>query len=140
MTGIKCEIKVVSRQKMGRETEVTEEVYEGNYLDRGDKKYLSYKRHTEDGGIDCLLSYGAGKMTLSQQGGLKAKLEFIPGKKTDNLYQTPIGNMMVPVYTRGLSIHDKKDTIEIMLDYDIATADAIRTLMEITVRIIDNKQ
>ena len=41
MTGIKCEIKVVSRQKMGSETEVTEEVYEGNYLDRGDKKYLS---------------------------------------------------------------------------------------------------
>ena len=140
MTGIKCEIKVVSRQKMGSETEVTEEVYEGNYLDRGDKKYLAYKRHTEDGDIECLLSYGAGKMTLSQQGGLKSKLEFIPGKKTDNLYKTPMGNMMVPVYTRGLSIHDKKEIIEIMLDYDIATADAIRTLMEITVRIIDNKQ
>ncbi|MBQ6463898.1 MAG: DUF1934 domain-containing protein [Pseudobutyrivibrio sp.] len=140
MTGIKCEIKVVSRQKMGRETETTTEVYAGTYLDRGDKKYLSYKRHTEDGDIDCLLSYGAGKMSLSQQGGLKSKLEFIPGKKTDNLYQTPMGNMTVPVYTRGLSIHDKKDTIEIMLDYDIATRDAIRTLMEITVRIIDNKQ
>ncbi|SFH78931.1 Uncharacterized beta-barrel protein YwiB, DUF1934 family [Pseudobutyrivibrio sp. OR37] len=135
MTGIKCEVKVVSRQKMGNEREVTEEVYQGTYLDRGDKKYLSYKRHTEDGDIDCLLSYGAGKMTLSQQGAMKSKLEFVPGKKTENMYQTPIGNMMVPVFTRGLSVHDKKDTIEIMLDYDIATGDAIQTLMEITVTI-----
>ena len=133
MTGINCKIKVVSRQTMGSDKEVTTEVYEGTYLDRGEKKYLSYKRHTEDGDIDCLLSYGAGRMTLSQQGGLKSKLEFVPGKKTDNMYHTPMGNLMVPVFTRGLSIYDKKDSIEIMLDYDIATADAIQTLMEITV-------
>ena len=135
MTGIKCNIKVVSRQTMGDDKEVTTEEYQGTYLDRGDKKYLSYKRHTEDGDVECLLSYGSGRMTLSQQGGLKSKLEFIPGKKTDNMYHTPMGNMIVPIYTRGLSINQKTEAIEIMLDYDIATADAIQTIMEITVTI-----
>lgn len=136
MTGIKCEITIISNQKMGNDREVTKETYEGMFLDRGEKKYLSYKRQTEDGQIDCLLSYGSGRITMSQQGGLKSKLEFVPGKKTENMYQTPMGHMVVPVYTRGLSIRNNSDTIEIMLDYDIALADAIQTYMEITIKMI----
>ncbi len=132
MTGQSCEVKVRSKQTMGKESEITEEVYQGTYLDRGEKKYLSYKRTTEDGSVDCLLTIGAGRMTMSQTGSLKSKLEFIPGQTTKNTYSTPMGNMTIPVFTRGLSVHDKKETIDIMIDYDIAMGDAIVTMMEIT--------
>ena len=133
----KCEIKVCSKQKMGKETETTEVVYPGKFIDRGEKKYISYKRSTEDGEVDCLLSYSKGQMAMSQQGGVRSKMEFVPGKTTSNAYMTPLGNMNLPVYTRGFSIDEKTDRIDIMVDYDIATGDAIETKINITAKFLE---
>ncbi len=135
MTGKDCEIKIISRQTMGRDRETIEETYKGSFLDRGEKKYLSYKRHTEDGDVECLLSIGKGIITMNQHGKINSRLEFIPGKKTENKYTTSMGNMNIPVFTRGLSIKNGQEIIEIMLDYDIATTEAIHTIMEIEVKL-----
>ncbi len=132
----KCEIRVQSKQVMGKDTEVTEVEYPGRFVDRGEKKYLSYKRSTEDGEVDCLLSYSKGVMIMSQQGGVRSKMEFIPGKTTSNPYMTPLGNMSIPVYTRGMSFETRDDVINVMIDYDIATGDAIQTLINITARLL----
>ncbi|MCR4695404.1 MAG: DUF1934 domain-containing protein [Pseudobutyrivibrio sp.] len=135
MGGRQCEIQVNSCQVLGDDTEETLDMYKGNYLDRGDKKYLSYRRETEDGQVECLLSYEAGRITMSQQGGVRSKMEFVPGKKTISQYLTPLGNMDIPIYTRGLSVEEKDETLNIMIDYDIATDDAIKTRIDINVTL-----
>ncbi len=134
MTGEKCNITLSSKQALGPQTETTTEEYTGAYIDRGTKRYLSYKRQTEEGYIDCLLSYGANRLTMTQKGAVNSKMEFAPGRSTTNLYDTPAGTLELTVYTRHMIIDHTGDMIKITLDYDlIAGGEPINTIIDITV-------
>lgn len=135
MAGNSCKITVQSRQKMGAEQEVSEESYLGSYIDRGDKKYLSYRRTTEDGVIECLMAFNRKSFTMTQKGGLNSKIELVPGKKTSNKYSTPIGDLSIDIFTRHYQVIEEGNNIAIGIEYDIVTgADAIQTSMEINVK------
>ncbi|MCR5580443.1 MAG: DUF1934 domain-containing protein [Pseudobutyrivibrio sp.] len=134
MVGNKCKISLHSSQKMGGDREVTEESYEGTYIERGQKKYISYKRSTEDGEIDCLISFNRKSMNLTQKGMLNSKLELIPGKETSNVYGTPMGNLNLAVYTRHYQVVETQDSVKLIIDYDIVTGtEPIETSMDILV-------
>lgn len=135
MAGIECEVFLESRQKMNGETENSKENYTGNLIERETKKYLSYKRKTEDGEIDCLLSFNRKGITISQKGQLNSKLELIPGQKTVNAYATPMGTLNLEVYTRRFELVESEGSIKIVIDYDIVLGgDAIQTNMDIRVK------
>ncbi len=132
----KCVISLTSRQKMGGDQEVTEENYEGKFFERGDKKYLSYKRVSEDGQVDCLISFNRKSLTMTQKGSLNSKLELIVGTQTTNVYGTPMGNLNLSIYTRHYQIVETADSIKILMDYDIiAGAEPIQTSMDIVVNL-----
>ncbi len=134
MQGNTCKITLHSCQRMGADKDVTDEVYQGNYIDRGGKKYISYKRSTEDGEIDCLISFDRKSMTLTQKGTLNSKLELIPGQETTNVYGTPMGNLNLKIFTRHYQVIETEGTAKLIIDYDIITGpDAIQTEMDILV-------
>ena len=134
MAGIKCNIRLHSSQQMGHDKEETTEKYEGSFMDRGGKKYISYKRKTEDGEVDCLISYDRKGLTLTQKGALKSKLELIPGQKTNNEYSTHMGALNLPIFTRRFDLRETASSAVLVIDYDIvAGGDPIITKMEIEI-------
>ena len=135
MTGINCKIALESRQKMGSEAESNLEKYEGTLNLREGKSYLSYKRASEDGPINCMISFNRKGFTMIQKGPINSKLELIPGSETHNIYGTPMGNLDLKIYTRHYQLIESKNSIKILIDYDIITgAEAIQTSMDISVR------
>ncbi len=135
MPGTKCTISLDSRQRMNGDTENTKEQYEGTFVERESKKYLSYKRKTEDGNVDCLISFNRRSITITQKGQLNSKLELIPGKKTINVYNTPMGALNLQVFTRRYEVIEQKDILKISIEYDIITgADAIQTSMNLEIK------
>lgn len=133
MAQIPCSIKVHSRQVMGHDRDETIEEYEGAFMDRADKKYLSYKR--DDGECHCsvLLCFTGDRLVLKQQGDINSVMEFQAGKKTVNEYGTPAGKLMLSLFTRELEIWQGKDNIDILMDYDLITGgEPIQNRMHIT--------
>ena len=134
MAGIDCKIKLHSKQQMGADQEITEETYSGSYIDRGDKKYISYKRQSEEGEIDCLISFNHRSMTMNQKGALNSKLLLEPGKKTDNAYSTPVGTLSLQIFTRHYQVVESKNEVKLIIDYDIVTGtEPISTSMDILI-------
>ncbi|MCR5196239.1 MAG: DUF1934 domain-containing protein [Pseudobutyrivibrio sp.] len=134
MAGNKCTINLLSKQKMGGEQEQNQESYSGSFMDREGKRFLSYKRITEDGQIDCLIAFDRKSLTMTQKGVLNSKLELIPGTKTRNVYGTPMGDLSIQIYTRHYQVIETQMTIKILLDYDIVTgAEPIETSMDIEI-------
>ena len=136
MAGSKCNIILKSTQKMGADKECTEESYVGSFMDRAGKKYLTYTRASEDGEIDCLISFDRKSLTMTQRGGLNSKLELVPGQQTENIYGTPMGDLTIHIFTRHYQVVETKETIKILLDYDIVTgAEPIETSMDILISL-----
>lgn len=136
MAGQSCKISLHSKQRMGADEENSEESYLGSFIERGDKKYLSYKRTTEDGVIDCLISFNRKSFSMTQKGALTSKIELVAGQSTHNDYNTPVGRLSLEIFTRRYEVIEVGNNIRIIIDYDIVTGgDAIQTNMDINVRI-----
>ena len=139
MDGIKCSITVQSNQTLEGQKDSNTEVYIGQYYDRLEKRYLSYKRPSEEGEVSVLINFGEASMTLTQQGAVHSKMQFVPGQVTYNDYNTPAGKLSLPVETKSYSMVQKDDFIEIKLLYHIlmGQGDGIRTDMIIYAKIVD---
>ena len=135
MAGEKCKINLYSTQKMGGEQEQIMDQYQGSFIERENRRYLSYTRHSEDGEIDCLISFDRRSISMTQKGALRSKLELMPGKQTNNEYNTPFGLITLQVFTRRYEMIEQKNSFKLIIDYDIITGpDPIQTQMEIVVQ------
>ena len=129
-----CKIHLQSRQKMGPDDETTNQEYVGELAERDDRRYLSYQRLSEDGEISCLISFERRSLSMTQKGALNSKLELMPGKKTENVYSTPMGDLNLEIFTRTYNVLEMDGVIKLQLDYDILTGgDPIRTSMDIEI-------
>lgn len=129
-----CKIHLQSRQKMGTDEEKTDNEYLGEMAERNDRRYLSYQRGSEDGEISCLISFDRRSLTITQKGATNSKLELFPGKRTENKYSTPIGDLNLGIFTRRYDVVELQDEIRINISYDILTGgDPISTDMDIKI-------
>ncbi|MBR5637710.1 MAG: DUF1934 domain-containing protein [Pseudobutyrivibrio sp.] len=130
-----CKIHLQSRQKMGEDDETTNQEYLGEIAERDGRRYLSYQRSSEDGDISCLISFDRRKLSMTQKGALNSKLELMPGKKTENIYSTPMGDLNLAIFTREYQVTETSEGIKLILDYDIITGgEPIRTSMDIEIK------
>lgn len=137
MNPVKCKIVLESYQMLGNERDETKEVYEGTYMDRGEKKYLSYKRVDDGDECNVLIAFDGNGMTLSQSGALNSKLTFVEGQKTLNDYGTPAGIMQLELYTKQYKVMMLRNTIDLKLNYELVLGrDAIRTNMHLFVEML----
>lgn len=135
MAGQTCKINLNSIQKMGGEQEHIMDQYQGSFIERENRRYLSYTRHTEEGEIDCLISFDRRSLSMTQKGALRSKLELMPGKQTNNEYNTPFGMINLQVFTRRYEVVEQRNSMKLIIDYDIITGpDPIQTQMEIVVQ------
>ena len=129
-----CKIHLQSRQKMGADDETTNQEYMGEMAESNDRRYLSYQRSCEDGEISCMISFDRRSLSMTQKGALNSRLELFPGKQTQNIYSTPMGDLNLAIFTRNYQMVEAGNTIKLVLDYDIITGgDPIRTSMDIEI-------
>ncbi len=131
-----CRVRVISRQKMGPDTDETIEEMKGAFLERGGKKYISYKRSFEGGSCDVLLTVTMTQLLQAQQGDIISRMEFVAGQRTINTYQTPMGKLDLSIFTRRYSVKQVKNSLTIDMEYDLITgAEPIATHMIIEVEL-----
>jgi uncharacterized beta-barrel protein YwiB (DUF1934 family) len=129
-----CKIHLQSRQKMGDDDETTNQEYIGEMAESSDRRYLSYQRVCEDGEISCMISFDRRSLSMTQKGALNSRLELFPGKQTQNIYSTPMGDLNLPIFTRNYNVMETAEGIKLQLEYDIITGgDPIRTSMDIEI-------
>lgn len=135
MAGQKCKVNLTSIQKMGGEQEHIMDQYTGTFMERDNRRYVSYSRNSEDGQIDCLISFDRRGLSMSQKGALRSKLELMPGKQTSNEYNTPFGMINLQVFTRRYEVVEQHNGLKLIIDYDIITGpNPIETKMEIALQ------
>ena len=135
MAGQKCKVNLNSIQNMGGEQEHIMDQYSGTFMERDDRRYVSYSRNSEDGQIDCLITFDRRSLFMTQKGALRSKLELMPGKQTTNEYNTPFGMINLQVFTRRYEVVEQKNGLKLIIDYDIITGpNPIETKMEIVLQ------
>lgn len=132
-----CIIHLNAIQKMGSDVEKTNQEYIGELAEKEDKRYLTYKRESEEGDISCLLTFDRRSMSLTQRGAMNSKMNVFPGKKTEYIYSTPMGNLNLSIFTREYQVSDFENKIKLVIDYDLITGgEAIRISMNIEIEYV----
>ncbi len=132
-----CKIHLKAIQKMGKDVETTDQEYIGELAEKEDKRYLTYKRGSEEGDISCLLTFDRRSMSLTQRGAMNSKMNVFPGKKTEYIYSTPMGNLNLSIFTREYQVSDFENKIKLVIDYDLITGgEAIRISMNIEIEYV----
>lgn len=132
-----CIIHLNAIQKMGSDVEKTNQEYIGELAEKEDKRYLTYKRGSEEGDISCLLTFDRRSMSLTQRGAMNSKMNVFPGKKTEYIYSTPMGNLNLSIFTREYQVSDFENKIKLVIDYDLITGgEAIRISMNIEIEYV----
>ena len=132
-----CKIHLKAIQKMGKDVETTDQEYIGELAEKEDKRYLTYKRGSEEGDISCLLTFDRRSMALTQRGAMNSKMNVFPGKKTEYIYSTPMGNLNLSIFTREYQVSDFENKIKLVIDYDLITGgEAIRISMNIEIEYV----
>lgn len=137
MLGLDCVITMNSIQKMGEDKDCSSEVYKGQYYNRLEKRYISYKRATAEGEISVLLNFSEDYFSITQQGVVNSKMEFKTGERTCNSYSTSVGALTIDVITREYEVEQMNDYIKINLKYDIMSGAnvAVENSMNINVKL-----
>lgn len=132
-----CIIHLNAIQKMGSDVEKTNQEYIGELAEKEDKRYLTYKRGSEEGDISCLITFDRRSMSLTQRGAMNSKMNVFPGKKTEYIYSTPMGNLNLSIFTREYQVSDFENKIKLVIDYDLLTGgEAIRISMNIEIEYV----
>ena len=68
---------------------------------------------------------------------MNSKMNIFPGKKTEYMYSTPMGNLNLSIFTREYQVSDFENKIKLVIDYDLLTGgEAIRISMNIEIEYV----
>ena len=54
---------------------------------------------------------------MTKKGAVESAMVFVPGEKTNSVYQSPVGALELSYYTDVLTIEEQCDIISIVLEY-----------------------
>lgn len=122
MNGLECDIRMTLEQKVDNLSDKSSFVYKGTYMDRVEKRFITYRETTEEGQSDVLLKFDAKSMSMTKSGTTNYKMEFSLDGPTDCTISTPAGKLPMKVTTKRMVIKQYDDVIELEADYDLHQA------------------
>ncbi len=119
-------ISIKGIQKIDGKEEKSEIATVGDYIVKGNKKYIIYKECNNmmlDCDVTCILELSNNKtLSLSQQGNSRSNLILEKGKRHMCYYDTIAGSMLIGVFTRTMDIdldeNGGKLNVEYSLDFN----------------------
>jgi uncharacterized beta-barrel protein YwiB (DUF1934 family) len=103
------------------DTNRMEMVTEGRYYERDGMKYLEYEENETSGlgGTTTTLTIGADIVSLMRRGRNTTHMVFKEGKKSYNIYNTPMGSMEMGVWPTNMEINIGEEKGDIALEYEL---------------------
>ena len=119
-------ISIVGEQILDGESDKVEVLTTGNYLMKKDHCYIGYKEYEENNPNDYsdnLIKVENEIVTISRKGSTKSQLMLEKGKRHQCVYQTPMGDLMIGVYTKSMksTLTEKGGTLEVSYTLDFNT-------------------
>ena len=119
-------ISIVGEQILDGESDKIEVLTTGNYLMKKDHCYIGYKEYEENNPNDYsdnLIKVENEVVTISRKGSTKSQLMLEKGKRHQCVYQTPMGDLMIGVYTKSMksTLTEKGGTLEVSYTLDFNT-------------------
>lgn len=119
-------ISIVGEQILDGESDKVEVLTTGNYLMKKDHCYIGYKEYEENNPNDYsdnLIKVENEVVTISRKGSTKSQLMLEKGKRHQCVYQTPMGDLMIGVYTKSMksTLTEKGGTLEVSYTLDFNT-------------------
>lgn len=119
-------ISIVGEQILDGESDKVEVLTTGNYLMKKDHCYIGYKEYEENNPNDYsdnLIKVENDIVTISRKGSTKSQLMLEKGKRHQCVYQTPMGDLMIGVYTKSMksTLTEKGGTLEVSYTLDFNT-------------------
>ena len=119
-------ISIIGEQRLDDDTDKVEVLTTGNYLMKKDHCYIGYKEYEENNPNDYsdnLIKVENDIVTISRKGSTKSQLMLEKGKRHQCVYQTPMGDLMIGVYTKSMksTLTEKGGTLEVSYTLDFNT-------------------
>lgn len=111
---------IQSRDDMPEEEgELLETFHKGVYYQKGEKQYLFYEEYLEEEQqtVKNTVKIEPKLLTMTKKGAVESAMVFVPGEKTNSVYQSPVGALELSYYTDVLTIEEQCDIISIVLEY-----------------------
>lgn len=94
----KFTVTVKNRQTNGTDTEYITETGAGSLRSSEDKHYIMYKTET----ATVMIKLEKNTANVKRTGDTKSEMNYVCGKTTQVLYNTPYGNMEMDLFTKSL--------------------------------------
>ncbi len=105
----------------GEEAEAVESFTRGVYYQKNGKQYLFYDEYLEDEvePVKNAVRVEPEMLTITKKGAIESAMVFVPGEKTNSMYQSPVGALELSCDTTQLTIEEQPDLIRIVLEYTL---------------------
>ena len=94
---------------------------EGNYYLKNGKHYVLYEERVEDSEdvIKNRVKFCDGYFEMVKNGAVSSALTFIPGQKTESLYKTTAGGVLMETDTHDVKIVLEDSSIHVKVNYTL---------------------
>ncbi len=98
--------------------EVLEQFTKGMYYEKNGKQYLFYEEYLdEELLVKTSLKIEPGMITMTKKGALESAMVFVPGEKTNSMYQSPAGTLELSCNTERMTVEEQPEQLDIILEY-----------------------
>lgn len=114
-------IKISGFQKLDGEKENVEMITTGDYFLKNGKHYVIYDEMMEgvEGKVRNTLKITPEKMDIQKRGNAQTHMIFEQDKKNMTRYLTPMGELVVEIFTNQIRLEEEADSLKVSVDYSL---------------------
>ena len=114
-------IRISGFQMLEEEQDSIEIITPGDYFLKNGKHYILYDEIIEgfEGVIKNTIKVASDSMDIRKSGISNVRMSFETDKKNISCYATPMGEMMIGINTRQISVDEAEDSLKIRVDYSL---------------------
>lgn len=114
-------IRISGVQMSEDDTDNIEVITAGNYFLKNGKHYILYDEVIEgfEGVVKNTIKISSEVMDIRKNGVSSIHMTFEPEKKSLTSYVTPMGELIVGISTRQISIREEEDSLNVNVDYKL---------------------
>jgi len=115
-------ITVVGTQTIDDDSESIEVITTGDMLQEDGRLTITYPEFSQEEPItrtDTTITFESGRLTIERRGEMSSRLTLEQGIRHQCLYETPMGSMMIGIFTDSISVDMTADGGEIRASYQL---------------------
>ena len=116
-------ISIIGEQKVDGESDRIEVMTTGHFMKKGERFVIGYKEYSQEEPMsyyDNLIKVDGGVVTIIRKGEIRSQLILELNKRHQCVYNTPVGNMTIGVFTRSMinKLTEKGGRLEVSYTLD----------------------